>query len=67
MTHKHLGGILLVSAALLEYAHWGVTSGTGTVLPAGVQNTLANLDETISPTIHVGYILGAIGLYLVIR
>lgn len=67
MTHKHLGGILIASAVLLEYAHWGVTSGTGTILPASAQNTLANLDETISPTIHLGYILGAIGVYLVLR
>lgn len=68
MTGKTLGWGLIAVAAALEYSHYQVTSGTvGTGTLAQIEGTLANFDELTGANLHLGYILGIVGVYLLIR
>lgn len=68
MTGKHLGWTLIIAAAALEYSHMQITSGTvGTGTLAQVEGALANFDELTGPSFRVAFILGAVGIYLLVK
>jgi hypothetical protein len=62
-----LSHVLIGAAILLELAHWRVTSGNTDASLAGIEGALANFDEVTGPNLRVGYILGAIGLYMAVK
>lgn len=65
--HK-LGWGLVIAAVVLEYAHYRVTSGQGfSASTADAGNSLANIDVITGESIHLSYVLGAAGLYMILK
>lgn len=65
--HK-TGWLLVGAAAVLEYSHMQVTSGTtATGTLATIEGQLANLDELTGANLRLSFVLAAIGIYLIVK
>lgn len=64
------GWWLILGAAALEFSHAQVASGAAAThgnTVASLEGQLANVDEITGANLHLGYILGAIGIWMLVK
>lgn len=68
MTKTHLGVLLLATAAFMEFSSRKALAGNtdATTKLGSVENTLTEVNLTTGTTVHVSYIIGAIGVYFLV-